>query len=75
MFLQDGEEKQFIFRHARQIFDLIDEDGSGNNHSSAIKLIIIFVLLNLSGNDFHQKFDSTFLLDNSKSHNSKNWTT
>ena len=36
---QDGEEKQFIFRHARQIFDLIDEDGSGNNHSRAIKLL------------------------------------
>ena len=57
---QDGEEKQFIFRHARQIFDLIDEDGSGNNHSSAIKLIIVFRLLNLSGNDFYQKFDFTF---------------
>ena len=62
---QDGEEKQFIFRHARQIFDLIDEDGSGNNHSSAIKLIIVFTLLNLSGNGFYQKFDFTCFGGNS----------
>ena len=36
MRFQDGEEKQFIFRHARQIFDLIDEDGSGSGHSCTI---------------------------------------
>lgn len=28
--VQDRDEKHFIYRHSRTVFDLLDEDGSGN---------------------------------------------
>ena len=30
LFIQDKEEKQFIYRHSRTVFDLLDEDGSND---------------------------------------------
>lgn len=32
--VQDKEEKHFIYRHSRTVFDLLDEDSSGNISAS-----------------------------------------
>ena len=44
---QDGEEKQFIYRHSRTVFDLLDEDGS--NSISAEEFETFGFLFNFQG--------------------------
>ena len=45
--LQDNTEKQFIYRHSRTVFDLMDEDGS--NSISAHEFEMFGFMFNLQG--------------------------
>ena len=45
--VQDKEEKHFIYRHSRTVFDLLDEDSSGN--ISACEFETSGFLFNLHG--------------------------
>lgn len=38
--LQDGTEKQFVHRHARQIFEVIDYDGSGRGTRANVHCVV-----------------------------------
>lgn len=54
MTVQDKEEKQFIFRHSRTVFDLMDEDGS--NSISAEEFEEFGFLFNFQGRAVRQIF-------------------
>ena len=51
---QDKQEKQFIFRHSRTVFELLDEDGSSN--ISADEFENFGFLFNFDGNAVRQIF-------------------
>ena len=52
--LQDKQEKQFIYRHSRTVFDLMDEDGS--NSVSALEFETFGFLFNFQGKAVRQIF-------------------
>jgi Ca2+-binding EF-hand superfamily protein len=52
--LQDKQEKQFIYRHSRTVFDLMDEDGS--NSVSALEFETVGFLFNFQGRAVRQIF-------------------
>ena len=55
MFGQDGMVKQFVFRHSRTVFDLLDADGS--NGISAVEFSICSYLFSCHGAAIRHIFD------------------
>ena len=52
--MQDKQEKQFIFRHSRSVFELLDADGS--NNISAEEFESFGFLFNFEGRAVRQIF-------------------